>query len=358
MSRTGSATRVAAGALAPVPSPSRPLTPEPTGPAPSPRLSVDFCPGVPDLTSFPRADWARAMRDSCRNATPSELGYGDPRGTETLREVLAGYLRRVRGTVADAERIVICVGFGQGINLVLRSLAGDGDPAGGDRGPGRRRLPRDLRPPRDRGGSRPDRRARDRRRRARRDRRPSGDPHPHPSVPDRHRAGSRAPPGAGRVGGRARRDDHRGRLRRRVPLRPRPDRRAPGTGSRTGRADRHGQQVARPGAPARVGRLPGAAARGGGRGQAAERPRVADARAAGAGDADRVRSLRPSPAPHARRLRARVATRWSTRSPSRRPTSGCRGWRRASMRSLASGPRPTSRRSSRRRAPARSGCTA
>ncbi len=128
MSRTGSATRVAAGALAPVPSPSpsRPLTPEPTGPAPSPRLSVDFCPGVPDLTSFPRADWARAMRDSCRNATPSELGYGDPRGTETLREVLAGYLRRVRGTVADAERIVICVGFGQGINLVLRSLAGEG----------------------------------------------------------------------------------------------------------------------------------------------------------------------------------------------------------------------------------------
>jgi GntR family transcriptional regulator / MocR family aminotransferase len=123
-SRTGSATRVAAGALAPAPSLSP--RPEPAGPAPSPRLAVDFCPGVPDLTSFPRADWARAMRDSCRNATPSELGYGDPRGTDALREVLAGYLRRVRGTVADAERIVICVGFGQGVNLVLRSIAGDG----------------------------------------------------------------------------------------------------------------------------------------------------------------------------------------------------------------------------------------
>jgi len=123
-SRTGSATRVAAGALAPSSAPS--LAPEPTGPAPSPRLAVDFCPGVPELTSFPRADWARAMRDSCRNATPSELGYGDPRGTEALRRVLAGYLRRVRGTVADADQIVICVGFGQGINLVTRSLAGDG----------------------------------------------------------------------------------------------------------------------------------------------------------------------------------------------------------------------------------------
>jgi GntR family transcriptional regulator / MocR family aminotransferase len=125
-SRTGSATRVAAGALAPAPTPLTATAPEPAGPAPSPRLAIDFCPGVPDLTSFPRADWARAMRDSCRNATPSQLGYGDPRGTDALRDVLAGYLRRVRGTVADAERIVICVGFGQGINLVLRSLAVDG----------------------------------------------------------------------------------------------------------------------------------------------------------------------------------------------------------------------------------------
>src|SRR5262249_44286604 len=38
-------------------------------------------------------------------------------------QVLAGYLRRVRGTVADADQIVVSAGFGQGINLVLRSLA-------------------------------------------------------------------------------------------------------------------------------------------------------------------------------------------------------------------------------------------
>jgi GntR family transcriptional regulator/MocR family aminotransferase len=117
-SHTGSSTRVAAGALAPAPLPVRP--------EPVPRLSVDFRPGVPDLTSFPRRDWAWALRESCRNATAVELGYGDPRGIETLREVLAGYLGRVRGTVADPEQIVICSGFGQGINLVLRSLAREG----------------------------------------------------------------------------------------------------------------------------------------------------------------------------------------------------------------------------------------
>ncbi len=114
-SRSGSVTRVAAGALGPSEAPARP--------APAPRLVVDFRPGVPDLTSFPRRDWAWALREGCRNATPAELGYGDPRGVEVLREVLAGYLRRVRGAVVGPEQIVICSGFGQGINLVLRSLA-------------------------------------------------------------------------------------------------------------------------------------------------------------------------------------------------------------------------------------------
>lgn len=112
--RGGSGTRVAPGALAP----SR----LPLSQPPPPRLAVDFRPGVPDLTSFPRRDWAWALRGACRDATAAELGYGDPRGAVVLRELLAAYLRRVRGAVADADQIVVCVGFGQGINLVLRSL--------------------------------------------------------------------------------------------------------------------------------------------------------------------------------------------------------------------------------------------
>lgn len=114
----GSATRVAPSAL--VPSPRSMTSP------PAPRLSVDFRPGVPDLTSFPRRDWAWALRESCRGATPVDLGYGDPRGAAALRVVLAGYLRRVRGAVVDTERMVICSGFAQGINLVLSALAQTG----------------------------------------------------------------------------------------------------------------------------------------------------------------------------------------------------------------------------------------
>ncbi len=119
-SRSGSATRVAANAVA------RVALPEHTAAAPAPRLAVDFRAGVPDLTSFPRRDWAWALREACRDATPAELDYGDPRGLEALREVLAGYLRRVRGAAVDADRLVLCSGFAQGVNLVLHSLAENG----------------------------------------------------------------------------------------------------------------------------------------------------------------------------------------------------------------------------------------
>jgi GntR family transcriptional regulator/MocR family aminotransferase len=113
--RGGSATRVAAGAQ---------MAPRPAAAAESsPRLAVDFIPNLPDLTSFPRRDWVWALRESCKRASAAELGYGDPRGSPVLREVLAAYLRRVRAAAADPTQIIVCAGFAQGLNLILRALA-------------------------------------------------------------------------------------------------------------------------------------------------------------------------------------------------------------------------------------------
>jgi len=130
--QTGSATRVAGGAVAP------PAAVPVAPPAPEP-LRVDFRTGVPDLASFPRADWLWAVREVCRTAPTASFDYGDPRGSPVLREVLAGYLRRVRGACAYPDRILVCTGFAQGLNLVLRVLAGTGvrriayeDPGYGD----------------------------------------------------------------------------------------------------------------------------------------------------------------------------------------------------------------------------------
>ena len=90
------------------------------------RLRVDFASGVPDLGSFPRADWAWAVREACRVAPNAAFNYGDPRGSREFREVLAAYLRRVRAAAASPDRIVVCTGFAQGLNLVLRALASSG----------------------------------------------------------------------------------------------------------------------------------------------------------------------------------------------------------------------------------------
>jgi GntR family transcriptional regulator/MocR family aminotransferase len=121
LARGGSATRVAPGAREPSASP-------PQARIPAPRLSVDFAPAVPDLASFPRADWARALRESCRALTAADLAYSDPHGLSALREVLAAYLRRIRAAATTAEHILVCAGFAQGLNLVLRALARCGAP--------------------------------------------------------------------------------------------------------------------------------------------------------------------------------------------------------------------------------------
>jgi GntR family transcriptional regulator/MocR family aminotransferase len=127
----GSATRVAAGAYDGT---SNSLLQAPS--APAPRLSVDFRPGLPDLTSFPRADWAWAVREVLRAAPDAALGYGDPRGSERLRDVVAAYLRRVRGAAAAPEQVVVAAGFAQGINLILRAIALDGVRVVGVEDPG------------------------------------------------------------------------------------------------------------------------------------------------------------------------------------------------------------------------------
>ena len=78
------------------------------------------------MSSFPRTDWAWAIKQACTQAAAADLGYGDPRGSLVLREVLAGYLRRVRAAAASPAQMIISTGFAQGINLVVHALARQG----------------------------------------------------------------------------------------------------------------------------------------------------------------------------------------------------------------------------------------
>ncbi|MGW3518046.1 MocR-like pyridoxine biosynthesis transcription factor PdxR [Streptomyces hydrogenans] len=84
--------------------------------------AYDLRSGTPDLSSFPRAAWLKAYRRALTAAPDAAFGYGDPRGREELRTVLAEYLARARGVYARPERIVVCAGFAHGLMLIARAL--------------------------------------------------------------------------------------------------------------------------------------------------------------------------------------------------------------------------------------------
>jgi len=116
--RPGSATEVAI----------RPVDATPvSGPEPDPGgVSIDFEFGVPDLGQFPIRDWMWAMGQAARTVPFPSLGYTDPRGIDAVRTVIAAYLRRVRGGLADPDHVVITTGYAQGLSVVLGVLAKGG----------------------------------------------------------------------------------------------------------------------------------------------------------------------------------------------------------------------------------------
>ncbi|MFG2870976.1 PLP-dependent aminotransferase family protein [Streptomyces sp. NPDC048338] len=97
----------------------RAAAPEARGPADrGPAVRVDFRPGTPDLSLFPRSAWSAAHRSVMSRLPHGALGYPDPRGLPELRTALAAMLARRRGVVADPERLVVCSGVAQASTLL------------------------------------------------------------------------------------------------------------------------------------------------------------------------------------------------------------------------------------------------
>jgi GntR family transcriptional regulator / MocR family aminotransferase len=121
----GAPTRVATG-LAPPAAPGASAEHDPaagaataTSDAP-PRFDLRV--GVPDVGSFPRAGWLRALRRALTAGPDHALAGGDPRGRPELRAALAAYLGRTRGVIADPADIVVCAGFTQALGVLCSAL--------------------------------------------------------------------------------------------------------------------------------------------------------------------------------------------------------------------------------------------
>ena len=273
---------------------------------PSTPATYDLRPGGPDVGLFPWPAWARAAMTVSRTAPEGILQYGDPAGQPAAargpgrlprphprRGGAPGRARRHRRRHAVARAPV----------PHPRAPGGPGDRRGGPWA----ELARTQAHPR--GGARADpgagRRGGDRRVVAGRERRERGPRHTGAPLSRRRGAVGRPAACPGALGPRCqalRSPDHRGRLRRRVPVRPPGGRRAPGPCAGSGRLPRIGEQAARPGDADRLGR-PTRPARGRPcRREGLRRLRLAHHRPAHPRRADRGRQPRPPCAARAARL--------------------------------------------------------
>lgn len=85
--------------------------------------------GQPELKSFPIQIWSRLLSRYSRELRVSALQYGSPMGLDSLRELLARYLRTSRGVRCGTEQIMIVNGSQQALDLVTRVLLDPGAAA-------------------------------------------------------------------------------------------------------------------------------------------------------------------------------------------------------------------------------------
>lgn len=83
----------------------------------------DLNPFTPAVAEFPRAAWTAAIGHVLRSVPADRLGLPDPAGMPELRSALASYLARVRGVLAEPDRILITAGTRHSMGLVWATLA-------------------------------------------------------------------------------------------------------------------------------------------------------------------------------------------------------------------------------------------
>jgi len=88
-----------------------------------PDAVFNLSPHLPEVASFPRQPWLRAVRESLEQARTADLTYSRPIGLWELRVEVVNYLRRARGVVAFPERTLITAGSTHALSLVSRVLA-------------------------------------------------------------------------------------------------------------------------------------------------------------------------------------------------------------------------------------------
>jgi GntR family transcriptional regulator/MocR family aminotransferase len=86
--------------------------------------NIDFAFGRSAVRLFPGTTWRRIINDCLGGAAERITEYGDPAGTQELRQLITSYLGPARGMVVSAEQVILVAGFQQGVDLAAHLFAG------------------------------------------------------------------------------------------------------------------------------------------------------------------------------------------------------------------------------------------
>jgi len=86
-----------------------------------------FLPGIPDLSSFPKDQWASCLRRAARHADDRTAGYEAMSGHPRFRQAMARHLADTRGVAAEPEQIIVTSSARGGISLIAHALLSPGE---------------------------------------------------------------------------------------------------------------------------------------------------------------------------------------------------------------------------------------
>jgi GntR family transcriptional regulator / MocR family aminotransferase len=92
-------------------------------------LSLDFQPGIPDVTRFPAVIWSRFVGRAYRDLRGDLSGYAHAGGFMPLRSALASYLSAARGLRCSAAQVLVVTTAQSALDLAARMLTDAGDTA-------------------------------------------------------------------------------------------------------------------------------------------------------------------------------------------------------------------------------------
>lgn len=80
--------------------------------------ALSFAPGLPDLSLFPRRQWAQCYKDAIEYATNDDLSYNRPSGRWDLRQAIARHLLETKGIRVGPERVIVTAGSSQAFAML------------------------------------------------------------------------------------------------------------------------------------------------------------------------------------------------------------------------------------------------